>query len=264
MNHLGLIICFALLLMSASVALAAAVVPPEIEEPGTQSGEVSNLESPDKCDNCHGGYDQVVEPAFNWRGSMMANATRDPIFWATLAIAEQDFDGSGNYCIRCHSTGGYYAGRAVPTDGSGLAAGDADGIDCDSCHKMTNTNQLEILGVMNDPYIANDENTPAIGYYGSGMEALYDGSAKLGPYSDAAAKHQFLQSFFHRDVDYCGTCHDVSNPAVGDLAHNNGAQLTADPVVASGTLGSAVDSKAAFNNFPYQYGIIERTYSEYK
>jgi hypothetical protein len=84
--------------------------------------EVGNLETPDKCDNCHGGYNRAVEPAFNWRGSMMANASRDPIFWATLAIAEQDFDGSGDLCIRCHSTGGWYAGRSTPTDGSALTA----------------------------------------------------------------------------------------------------------------------------------------------
>ena len=88
----------------ASAAFAALTVPTEIQQPGTQPQEVSNLESPDKCDNCHGGYDLSVEPAHNWRGSMMANAGRDPIFWATLAVAEQDFDGVGDLCIRCHST----------------------------------------------------------------------------------------------------------------------------------------------------------------
>jgi hypothetical protein len=195
---------------------------------------------------------------------MMANAGRDPIFWATLAVAEQDFDGSGDLCIRCHSTGGYYAGRAVPTDGSGLAAGDADGVECDNCHKLTDPNNAEHLGVMVAPFIANDKQAPATGYYGSGMESLWGGNAKLGPYSDAGAKHQFLQSKFHRDVDYCGTCHDVSNPAVGDLAHNNGAQSTADAVVDSDNSGkTGVDGKAAFNNFPYQYGVVERTFSEY-
>lgn len=251
------------LLVAVPIVYAALVVPNEIEQPGTQPRQVGNLESPDKCDNCHGDYNQAVEPAFNWRGSMMANAGRDPIFWATLAIAEQDFDGSGDLCIRCHSTGGWYAGRSTPTDGSALAAGDADGVECDNCHKMTDTNNSEHLGVMTAPFIANDRQTPATGYYGSGMESLWGGNAKLGPYSDAAAKHQFMQSRFHRDVDYCGTCHDVSNPAVGDLAHNNGTQPTADPVIASDVLGSPVDAKAAFNNFPYQYGIVERTYSEY-
>jgi hypothetical protein len=95
------------------------------------------------------------------------------------------------------------------------------------------------------------------------MESLSGGNAKLGPYSDAAAKHQFMQSKFHRDVDFCGTCHDVSNPAVGDLAHNNGAQVPLTAGTFSGVPGAPVNGKAAFNNFPYQYGVVERTYSEY-
>lgn len=254
-----LIFCF----VGIKQVRAALVVPNEIQQPGTQPGEVGNLETPDKCDNCHGGYNQAIEPAFNWRGSMMANAGRDPIFWATLAIAEQDFDGSGDLCIRCHSTGGWYSGRSTPTDGSGLMVGDADGVDCDTCHKMTNPNNGELLGVMNPPFLANNEQIPATGYYGSGMLSLSGGNAKLGPFNDAIARHQFTQSKFHRDISFCGSCHDVSNPAVGDLAHNNGMQPTGDPVIASGVLSSPVDGKAAFNNFPYQYGIVERTFSEY-
>ena len=264
MKRIPLLATALLCLTVAGIAAAATVVPNEIQQPGTQPGEAGNLESPDRCDNCHGGYNQDVEPAFNWRGSMMANAGRDPIFWATLAIAAQDFYGAGDLCIRCHSTGGWYGDRSTPTDGSGLAASDADGVDCDTCHKMTNPDGSEHPGVMNPPFIANDEATPAAGYYGTGMLSLSDGNAKLGPYSDADARHQFLQSNFHRDVDYCGSCHDVSNPAVGDLAHNNGAQPTADPVIASGILGSPLDTKAAFNNFPYQYDVVERTYSEFK
>jgi hypothetical protein len=260
MKSRNFVITILLVFFITSIAFAADVVPTDVQQPGTQPGEVSNLESPDKCDNCHGGYNTAVEPAFNWRGSMMANAGRDPIFWSTLAIAEQDFDGSGDLCIRCHSTGGWYAGRSTPTDGSGLAAGDADGVDCDTCHKMTNPDNGEHLGVMNPPFVANDG---LEGYYGSGMLSLWGSADKLGPYSNADARHQFMQSTFHRSKDFCGSCHDVSNPVVGDLAHNNGAQDTADPVVASGVPGSLVDGKAAFNNFPYQYGIVERTYSEY-
>ncbi len=44
-------------------AMAADVVPNEVQQPGTQPREVGNLESPDKCDNCHGGYNSAVEPA---------------------------------------------------------------------------------------------------------------------------------------------------------------------------------------------------------
>ncbi|MBW2476551.1 MAG: hypothetical protein JRE63_04405, partial [Deltaproteobacteria bacterium] len=177
----------------ATVAMAADVVPPTIDQPGTQPQEVGNLESPDKCDNCHGGYNTATEPAFNWRGSMMANAGRDPIFWATLAVAEQDFDGAGDLCIRCHSTAGWLAGRSTPTDGSGLAAGGADGVECDFCHKMTDPSNTDpiLQGVMNDPFIAND---PLNGepFYGSGMASLWGGSDKLGPYDDAEARHQFM------------------------------------------------------------------------
>ncbi|MGD2081845.1 MAG: Ig-like domain-containing protein, partial [Chromatiales bacterium] len=134
-----------------------------------------------------------------------------------------------------------------------------------------------LQGVMNSPFIANcspDPNVPdkcsttgsaGEGFYGSGMLSLWPGSDKLGPYSDAAARHQFMQSQFHRSVDFCGSCHDVSNPAVGDLAPGNGAQHGAPLVVSSdGNIGGPIEEKAAFNNPPYAYGIVERTFSEYK
>lgn len=102
--------------LAAAAVHAATVIPNEVQQPGTQPQQVGNLESPDKCDNCHGGYNSAVEPAFNWRGSMMAQAGRDPIFWATLAIAEQDFDGAGDLCLRCHAPEGWLAGtRRRPT-----------------------------------------------------------------------------------------------------------------------------------------------------
>jgi hypothetical protein len=261
MTRLFASLIYVAFLLSPMSALPADTVPTDIQQPGTQPGEIGNLESPDKCDNCHGGYNTSVEPAHNWRGSMMAHAGRDPIFWATLAIAEQDFDGSGDLCVRCHSTGGWLAGRSTPTDGSGLAAGDSDGVECDYCHKLTNPDNSEHIGVMNQPFVANGGGE---GFYGSGISSMWGGSDKLGPYNDADARHQFMASEFHRDRDFCGTCHDVSNPAVGDLAHNFGVQPTAAAPAASGVPGAAVSGKAAFNNPPYRYGIVERTFSEYK
>jgi hypothetical protein len=86
-------------------AYAATEVPTDVQMPGTQPGE-TGIESVSKCDNCHGNFASANEPReepwFNWAGSMMAHASRDPIFWATVAIAEQDFDGSGDLCLRCH------------------------------------------------------------------------------------------------------------------------------------------------------------------
>jgi hypothetical protein len=247
--------------VAAGAVGAATTVPTDVQMPGTQPGEVSGIESTSKCDNCHGNFDPAGEPWYNWSGSMMAHASRDAIFWATVAVAEQDFDGSGDLCIRCHVPEGWLDGRSLPTDGSGLAAGDADGVQCDVCHRLTNPDGSEHVGVQNAPFIANDG---ATGYYGSGQYVISNGNAKLGPYADADARHQFLPSQFHRSSALCGTCHDVSNPVVGDLAHNHGAQLKMPAAGSfSGVPGDPVDGKAAFNNFPYQYGIVERTYSEH-
>jgi hypothetical protein len=236
--------------------------------PGTQPGQVSQIESVSRCNNCHGNYASpnlpAEEPWFNWAGGMMAQASRDPLFWATMAIAEQDFDGSGDLCLRCHVPEGWLGGRSTPTDGSAMVAGDADGVQCDVCHRLTNPNGLEHVGVQTAPFLANDGGSPPTGYYGSSMYVIWDQSSKLGPYADAEARHQFLQSQFHRSADLCGTCHDVSNPVVGDLAHNHGAPEPLAPGTWSGVPGAPVDQKAAFNNFPYQYGVVERTYSEHK
>jgi hypothetical protein len=246
----------------------------EVQMPGTQPGEVGNLESADKCDNCHQDTDPVVNIAHEWRGSMMSHSGRDPLYWATVAIAEQDFDGAGDLCIRCHTLGGWLAGRSTPTDASALTDADAaDGVGCDVCHKMTNPDNQEHAGVQNTPFVANDGGTPVEGYYGSAQISVSDASAKLGPYTflqgETTPKHQWDQSQFHRSVDFCGSCHDVSNPVVGDLAPNNGAQQS----LASGTFDGQLDTpgnprniedKAAFNNPPYKYGVVERTFSEYK
>ena len=58
---------------------------------------------------CHGDYDAAnVEQWPTWAGSMMANAGRDPIFWAALDVANNDAEelgipGIGEFFIRCHS-----------------------------------------------------------------------------------------------------------------------------------------------------------------
>ena len=67
-----LLVAGILLLVIASLLLignsyAAGVVPPEIQLPGTQPDEVSNFESPDKCDNCNAGYNDTSTAATRWR-----------------------------------------------------------------------------------------------------------------------------------------------------------------------------------------------------
>ena len=57
---------------------------------------------------------------------------------------------------------------------------------------------------------------------------------------------------------------------MGNLAHNAGAQpefLATESVVADDSATEDpknYERKAAFNNFPHKYGVVERTFSEYK
>ncbi len=264
-----------LAVLLALPAWTAPTVPTEIEQPGTQPGEVTGFAT--NCDSCHGGTSNPIdEPSYGWHGSMMSHSARDPIFWATVAIAEQDFlpdpdpaqrGGAGDLCLRCHSPNGWLGQRSTPTDGSALTGADERGVECEFCHLMVDPDQpTSISGTtetQHAPYEAFDPATGE-GYYGSGQYVINGNGTRLGPYADHEARHQALASPFMRQGEFCGTCHDVSNPAVGDLAHNNGAQQPLAPGTFSGVVGSAVDNKAAFNNQPYAYGIVERTFSEWK
>ncbi len=48
----------------------------------------------------------------------MAQASRDPVYLAAQAVANQDIPGVGEYCIRCHSPSGWMEGRSKAPDGS--------------------------------------------------------------------------------------------------------------------------------------------------
>lgn len=257
-------------------AAAATTVPTDIKAPGTQPAEVMSYTSPDNCDNCHGGTSNPdFEPNFGWRGGMMANAGRDGLFWATLAVAEQDFipnadpaqrGGAGDLCLRCHAVNGWISGRSTPTDGSGLSTtADVNGVECEFCHLMVDPDPpISVSGtteVQNAPFQAYDATDT---YRGAAEYVLNGNGIRLGPYGNANAKHQFIKSPFHRKAELCATCHDVSNPAVGDLAPGHGAMTPLAPGTFSGVLGSPVDGKAAFNNPPHRFGTVERTFSEWK
>jgi hypothetical protein len=228
--------------------------------PGSQPGQSGNLETPSKCDNCHGGYNISVEPAFNWRGSMMSQAARDPLFYACLAVANQDAAESGDLCIRCHSPAGWLEGRSSPTDASALNNNDREGVQCDFCHKLIKPTPLGINPFPDDPdytagtydedqnYLATLTDIPP--QSGNGAYVADVNNAKRGPFIDADAKHQFFYSPFHSEADVCGTCHDVSNPAYARDSLGN-------------YIATELDSPApSFNT--YDMFPIERTFSEWK
>jgi hypothetical protein len=184
----------------------------DMDLPGTQPFEGAVLEDPSShCVSCHGDYDSTNEPWETWRGSMMAQAARDPLFLACLAVAEQDAPGVGDLCIRCHSPGGWQEGRSVDTGGSLLNAKDRHSIQCDFCHRVVDFNYVPGVSPPQDVAVLNDI-VPLPLQYANGQFINDPSALPRGPFDDAAANHQFAESPIHSSSNICGTCHDVSNP----------------------------------------------------
>ena len=79
-------------MLATPVGFAEAVSPhedPAVFMPGSQPSDGYAFTPSGNCTTCHGGYDAVVEADFAWKGSMMGNAARDPLFYATMTIANQ-------------------------------------------------------------------------------------------------------------------------------------------------------------------------------
>jgi len=257
-----------LLIVFASMMVAPkAFVPTTLNDfffPGSQPLQSGQMKPPDQCDNCHGGYDQAVEMSFNWRGSMMSQAQRDPLYLACLAVANQDAPDVGDICIRCHTPVGWLSGRSVPTDGSALLAEDRESVQCHFCHKLVKPTPLGVNPYPGNSiytsqtypddqsYLATLTNIP--GHSANGMFIADNADARRGPYSDANASHSVTYSPFHPDAALCGTCHDVSNPVYSAIKDGNGNYLGYTP-------NSFNQQSPSF--VPYDMFPIERTYSEW-
>ncbi|MCD4683545.1 MAG: hypothetical protein K8R86_09710 [Bacteroidales bacterium] len=239
--------------------------------PGSQPLESGTFANPDQCDNCHGGYDLAVEPAFNWQGSMMAQAQRDPIYLACLAIANQDAPEVGDLCIKCHTPKGWLEGRSEPTDGSALTADDRQGITCHACHKMIAPSPVGVNPYPDDPLYnsppGNDPSTFTLDQNylttisdhipptnANGMYICDDLDHRRGPYFDPQANHNTPYSPYHSEAKICGTCHDVSNPVYSTVRDVN------DEII--GYTPNDFDTPAP-DFSPYEMFPVERTYSEW-
>ncbi len=202
---------------------------------GTQGPLTFPLLTPGDCFSCHGDYDLGhIEPWDTWAGSMMANAGRDPIFWAALDVANHDgdelgFEGVGEFCLRCHSPGGWLEGRANAgsgvvgdADGCGLSGNldepdnDFSGLTCHFCHRMeVNDNPptgQEPVYFENGSFWIDDVICPD-----GGTHAPRE-PCRAGPYDyDGAPNHsqpmhEWSYSEYEVSNDLCGNCHNVTNP----------------------------------------------------
>lgn len=274
---------------------------PLVRMPGTQPGQVVDLESDKQCLSCHAGGLYEME---KWQGSLMAQAGRDPIFWAGLTVAAQDAiwalgtPNAADICVKCHFPMGWIDGRSDPVNASLMRGEDFEGVSCKICHYMydpffettyngtregndwvnywdetgslpqteavktyrADTNAADLITLFNgNKFYSN--NVPAnAGYTENGGGHLFmitdnlDTSkidAKRGPFADAVGKHEQLYSRYHKSKYFCGACHDISNPALVNLAYTNATPGDGATVLPS-------ESQPA-----YSYAHVERTFSEF-
>ena len=222
----------------------------DFELAGTQPFEGAILDDPSEvCITCHGDYNHAVEPWHNWFGSMMGQAMRDPVFLATMVIAEQKAPSSGDLCLRCHTPGGWQEGRSTDTSGGMLLPKDIQGVQCDFCHRQVDPiYQAGISPIEDVPVLDALDAIPFT--HANGQFVVDPSPRKRGPYANAPADHEFLESPFHRSAALCGTCHDVSNP----VFVQDGDPYTYSPQ----ELDAPHPDGNPRNMFP-----VERTYSEW-
>lgn len=186
---------FAAMIAALQPATAAAVT-----EPGTLQNALEKASDCQKCHSFANKPDMKDQPAVSpiaWRASMMANAARDPVFWAGVAIAHQDAPDETTDCVRCHAPRAFVAGRDDVIDPAQLLPDDLSGVDCELCHRMI------------------DDGTPP----GNARYAIDDmvGPAgdvpKRGPWSYDGGEqpmHGWTVGTFLGQSELCGTCHDVT------------------------------------------------------
>lgn len=300
---LAAVAAIACLLIVSAYAWVPKVVSndPLVRMPGTQPAQAIALEAANRCLNCHADYvaGSEIEPGDGWKGSMMAQAARDPIFWACLTVAAQDSiwalgnPNAVDLCERCHFPAGWLGGRSDPANASAMIGDDYDGLSCDFCHRMYDPfyettyngtregsdwlnywNEKTTLSQTSAATTYTQDRTESaaikmfngvdsfftktfVAHYPSYTEAasgqyfVAANATKRASFADAEPSHQFFYSRFHKSKYFCGTCHDVSNPALANL----GASGLADQ---SGGAHLITEQYSAF-----KYFHVERTFSEF-
>jgi hypothetical protein len=246
----------AIALPIAGIGLASVIGPPvpttidDYKQPGTQPfGLNAPIQSVEQCLACHGDYDAEHEPYRPWAASMMGQSMRDPLFLAALTVANQDASFAGDLCLRCHTPGGWLAGRATPTDGSALIGVDLEGVNCNFCHRMVDPDHTPGVDPAVDMGIlANLTDVPTTPH--SGQYVVDHQDRRRGPYDlGEFPYHQWLQAPFQSSSNMCATCHDVSNPVM---------EKQPDGTYMPGAMGLEAASHNPYDQFP-----IERTFSEW-
>ena len=247
----------------------------DFRQPGTQPNQNPDEFAPviqsANCTFCHSDYDSESAPFDTWISSMMAQSARDPVWHAALAIANQDAHLSGETCIRCHAPAAWLGGRSAGARIEDFLHDDFDGINCHFCHRVVNPElgPHSAVGYAEagqdpdpDPEVVNPLASAGLlpDGHGNARFVVDPKDVRRGPFPDVPMNLHGLDSGgepawlitspFHSRSEFCGTCHDVSNPvfsknATGQYALNG--------------LNAPHPTQRPSDMFPEQ-----RTYSEWK
>lgn len=197
--------------------------------PGTQPNpdqeEFVPVAPSSNCTFCHANYvfeepPGYSEPHNGWLNSLMAQSVRDPIWQAALTIANQDAEGAGEFCIRCHAPGAWLAGKSVTGDLSDFDMFDFDGINCHFCHRMVDPVYEEGISPPEDQAILAALDFAPNGHVGNAQFVIDPADVRRNARQVAVNYHStvtgelapIIFSPFHRESAACAACHDVSNP----------------------------------------------------
>lgn len=246
--------------VSLSVATPVPTTLRDFFNGGTQPNTlIEPLMTAQVCSNCHSYYDEHTEPYSLWSASMMGQASRDPIFHAALAIANQDAAFAGEMCLRCHSPQGWSRGAVSADTTGGLLEGeDLQGVSCSACHRAVDPVFRPGESPARDQAILANLTTPTPTQTVHGrVEALAHNASfvwdpedyRRGPYDIEVNPHRWVRSPYHRDPAMCANCHDVSNPVYTKQA-NGSYQIN--------SMDTPHETQNKYDMFP-----VERTYSEW-
>ncbi len=246
--------CIASLTLVTTVVVAAILnlTMADFFVPGTQVGMVpgGTYISSQNCAGCHGHFDTENDPHSTWSGSLMGQAGRDPLFFAQMALANQDVANAGYYCLRCHVPNSIITGHALVVDGSTLDQTDAEGVACHLCHSMVDPIYRAGTSPPEDEPILAALGAAKPDFYGNAMFVLDPEGRRRGARPNPGAMHEFIQSEFHKTGEFCGTCHEVGNVAVSRQP---------DGTYRYNAINAPSPSSDPSHQFP-----LERTYSEWK
>ncbi len=186
--------------------------------PGTQPNQLNAaIADPNGCDFCH------TDPIYNsWRGSLMSQAGRDPLFWSALAVANHDAPQAGDFCLRCHTAKGWLEGRSQPADGSSLQLADiSGGVTCAVCHRLVDPvpSTTDAAVVIDAGIRAALTATLPATHTGSAMLIVDPEDRRRGPFVVTQTYHSAYQTDFLGQANnaitesrLCGSCHNIDNP----------------------------------------------------